>query len=209
MDQCGILTDFGGGQSASRCRAVVVLRDGCPARNLSIQDASPAEHLMSSQQQVYGQLPRHWPPETPHRNRNKHCSASPQKLCSQTGVQHEMLAARCINVTAHRACFASATVQSSKGQPSTWFKPQRQPASETRHHQALTARQGRIRRRSLVLKWNARLCRSRPRSSGTGRSARSSWFCPSPGIRTLCTLCTAGAWYTRTWRAQSLRRCPR
>ena len=50
------------------------------------------------------------------------------------------------------------------------------------------------RRRSLVVKWNddARQCRSRPRSSGTGRSARSSRFWPSPGIRTLCTLCP---WY--------------
>jgi hypothetical protein len=40
----------------------------------------------------------------------------------------------------------------------------------------------------LVVKWNddARQCRSRPRSSGTGRSARSP---PSPGIRTLCALC--------------------
>ena len=46
------------------------------------------------------------------------------------------------NVTAHRACFASATVPSSKGQPSTWCKPQRQSASEMRHRQSLTARQG-------------------------------------------------------------------
>jgi hypothetical protein len=46
------------------------------------------------------------------------------------------------SVTAHRACFASATVPSSKGQPSTWFKPQRQPVSEARYRQAVTARQG-------------------------------------------------------------------
>jgi hypothetical protein len=174
--------------------------------------------MMMSQQQVYGQLSRHRPPETPDRNRNKHCSASPPKLTSPAGfgVQHEMRDARCENrkqqrsisiqasargptrpvprhdgprklfrfqivsrrsdvdaqilsrpqcnnVTAHRACFASATIPSSEGQPSTWFKPQRQSASEMRHRQALAARQGRIRRRSLVLKWND--CQAMPFAS--------------------------------------------
>ena len=57
-----------------------------------------------------------------------------------------------------------------------------------------------------MVKWNddARLCRSRPRSSGTGRSARSSRFWPSPGIRTLCTLCP---WHgdMRGWLASPAR----